>query len=78
MGLATVLGEMLAMVAGWLDGMVEVAVEQLLRKSLVLCWYLRSKTKNTVNQDKSSSCKNWPFQVCRNEDFKHNNEGNAF
>lgn len=49
MGLATVLGEMLAMVAGWLDGMVEVAVEQLLRKSLVLCWHLRGKTKNTVN-----------------------------
>lgn len=49
MGLAIVLGEMLATVVGWMDGMVEVVAGQLLRKSLVLCWYLRSKTKNTVN-----------------------------
>ena len=49
MGLATVLGEMLAMVAGWPDGMVEVVVGKLLSKTLGLCWYLRSKAKNTVN-----------------------------
>lgn len=43
------LGEMLAMVAGRLDGMVEVVVGKLLSRTLRPCWYLRSKAKNTVN-----------------------------
>lgn len=49
MGLAVVLGEKLAMAVGWLDGMVEVVVGKLLSKAFGLCWYLRSKTNNTMN-----------------------------
>lgn len=61
MGLVVALGERLAVVAGWLDGMVEAVVGRLLSKMFGLCWDLRSKAKNTMNWDKSSKCKNWLY-----------------
>ena len=45
MGLAVVLGEMLAMVVGWLDGTVEVVGGKSLSNTFGLCWYLRSRGK---------------------------------
>lgn len=49
MGLVVVLGEMLAMVAGWPDGVVEVVVRKLLSKTFGFCRYLRSKANNIMN-----------------------------
>lgn len=49
MELVVVLGEMLAMVVGWPDEVVEVVVRTLLRKMFAPCWYLRSKAKNTMS-----------------------------
>lgn len=44
-----VLGELLAVVAGWLDGMVEVVAGKLLSKMSGLCWYLRKKANNNTS-----------------------------
>lgn len=77
MELVVVLGEVLAMVVGWPDEVVELVVRTLLCKMFAPCWYLRSKAENTVSRDKSSKYPICLFQVCRKNNLKYKNVRNV-